>query len=42
MVRGRGNEAAIDKLEDGLREAITSNYRILRESALAELKQLLH
>ncbi len=32
------NEAAIDKLEDGLREAINSNFQILRESALSELK----
>lgn len=40
--RIRGNDAAIDKLEDGLREAITSNFQILRESALSELKQFLH
>lgn len=26
----RSNDAAIDKLEDGLREAITSNFQILR------------
>ena len=39
---GFGNEAAIDRLEEGLREAITSNYDILRESALSELRQYLH
>jgi chromosome segregation ATPase len=37
--RGRGNDAAIDKLEDGLREAISSNFQILRESALGELQR---
>lgn len=42
---GRGNaysnEAAVDKLEDGLKEAINSNFQILRESALSELKHFI-
>jgi predicted nuclease with TOPRIM domain len=40
--RNRGSDAAIDKLEDGLREAITSNFQILRESALSELKRFVN
>lgn len=27
---GRTNDAALDRLEDGLREAINSNFQILR------------
>lgn len=37
----RGSEESIDKLEDGLKEAIASNFQILRESALSELRQYL-
>ena len=33
--RYRTNDSSIDKLEEGLREAISSNYEILRESALS-------
>lgn len=40
--RVRNIDSSVDKLEDGLREAITSNYDILRESALSELRQYLH
>lgn len=32
------NDDALDRLEEGLREAISSNFNLLREAALAELK----
>lgn len=37
--RGRKNEETIDRLEDGLKEAINVNFQHLREAALAELKR---
>lgn len=32
------NDEALDRLEEGLREAISSNFNLLREAALSELK----
>lgn len=34
----RKNDDALDRLEEGLREAVTSNFNLLREAALSELK----
>ena len=32
------NDEALGRLEEGLREAISSNFNLLREAALSELK----
>lgn len=37
--RGSKNDESLLRLEEGLREAINSNFILLREAALAELKQ---
>lgn len=39
--KGRKNEETIDRLEDGLKEAINVNFQHLREAAMAELKRCL-
>jgi len=33
--RSRKNDEALDRLEEGLREAVTSNFNLLREAALS-------
>lgn len=33
------NDDALDRLEEGMREAIISNFNLLREASLSELKQ---
>jgi hypothetical protein len=33
------NDEALERLEEGLKEAITSNFNLLKEVALSELKQ---
>ena len=35
---GERNEGSLYRFEEGLREAITSNFNLLREAALAEFK----
>lgn len=37
--RNKKSEEALERLEEGLREAITSNFNLLRDVALSELKQ---
>ncbi len=37
--KSKKNDEALDRLEEGLREAIVSNFNLLREAALSELKQ---
>lgn len=36
--KSKKNDEALDRLEEGMREAIVSNFNLLREAAISELK----